>query len=605
MPEFWAPMEAWRRAVGPIESNIAVVGRLREGLTPRQAQAALASYARQVTADRVEEERAREVELLLRSSLIELPPRLYLAILPLLLAFGFTMAIPCANVANMMLARGLARQREIGVRLSLGASRGRVVRQLLTEALVLAIVSALLSLGIARGAMDLGLRVMYATTPQAAHTMLNMLTPDLSLDWRVFLFVLAVAAATTLAFALAPALQATRMKVSFALRGEFSSMRASRLRDALVVVQVSVCMLLLVSAGVMVRALERVSQIDTGDDARGVFSLAAYTPIRVPHVVAALEREPWVEMVAHCSADFGVRVGASGRRETESATYSYVSANYLEMFRIPILRGRGFTRDEAASGAAVAIVSQATAERFWPHEEAVGKALRILGNQGSRRRHPRIAQTSQVEVIGVARNVISGDITRGVDAARLYMPAKISDSRDVYVRGKGYGSQTAHQLEDAWRRVAAPDEAAAVASIEQRRYWDTYPARAFSWVASLLGLIALVLTVSGVYGVMSFLVSQRTKEMGIRMALGATWWNVVGYIMAQSGRLAGVGLAVGLLMAVAVSKLMWSRTPMVDALDPVAYGVGLGIVAMAAVVASIGPARRAARVDPVETLRAE
>ena len=429
--------------------------------------------------------------------MVELPPRLLLAILPLLLAFGFTMAIPCANVANMMLARGLARQREIGVRLSLGASRGRVVQQLLTEGLVLAVVAGLLGLAIARGAIDLGIRVMYATTPQAAHTMLSMLTPDLSLDWRVFVFVLAVAAATTLAFALAPALQATRMKVSFALRGEFGSIRASRLRDALVVIQVSVCVLLLVSAGVMVRALERVSRIDTGDDPRGVFGLADYTPIRVPHVVAALEREPWVEMVAHCSTNFGVRVGPDGRNETESATYSYVSSNYFDVFRIPILRGRGFTRDEAASGAPVAIISQATARRFWPRDEPVGKTLRILGNEGRRRRHVRIAEMPQVEVIGVARDVIGADVTRGVDPVRLYMPAKVTDSREVYVRGKGDGNQTARQLEEAWKRMAAPEEAAAVASVEQRRYWETYPARAFSWVASLLGAIALVLTVWG------------------------------------------------------------------------------------------------------------
>jgi predicted permease len=604
MPEFWTPMEAWKHTEEPLETNLGIVGRLKEGVTVQQAQAALTAYAQQTTADRPADERANQVELRSRSSLVELPTRAYLAMLPLLVAFGLTMAIPCANVANMMLARGVARQREIGVRLSLGASRGRVVRQLLTEGLVLAVGAGLLGMGIARVAIDLGIRVMYATAPQAAHLMLNTLTPELPLDWRVFVYVLAVAAATTLAFALLPALQATRINVLFALRGEFRSMRASRLRDALVVTQVSVCLVLLVSAGVMVRAVERVSRIDVGDDSRGVFGLADYTPIRVPSVVAELEREPWVETVAHSSDDFGVRVEPEGANEAAPATYSFVSSSYFDTFRIPILQGRGFTRDEADSGAPLAIVGQATAKRLWPGGQPIGKTLRILGNEGRRRpRNARIAP--QVEVIGVARDVISGNVMKGVDQVRLYLPARITDSTQVYVRGKGDGNRTAREFAEAWKRMAAPNEVAAVYSVEQRRYWETYPARAFSWVASLLGGIALILTVSGIYGVISFLVNQRIKEIGIRIALGATPWSVVRHVLARSGRLVGVGAIVGLLLAAAVSKLLSSRALMVDALEPIAYLAGLGIVAAGTVLASMSPALRAARVDPAETLRAE
>ena len=605
-PEFWTPMAAWQHTGEPIETNLGVIVRLKEGVTAQQAQAALTAYAQQTTADRPADEIADQVELRPRSSLVELPTRAYLAMLPLLVAFGLTMAIPCANVANMMLARGVARQREIGVRLSLGASRGRVVRQLLTEGLVLAVGAGLLGIGIARVVIDLGIHVMYATAPQAAHLMLNILTPDLPLDWRVFMYVLAVAAATTLAFALLPALQATRINVSFALRGEFGLMRASRLRDALVVMQVSVCLLLLVSAGVMVRAVERVSRIDAGDDSRGVFGLADYTPIRVPSVVAELEREPWVETVTHSSEDFGVRVKPEGANETEPATYSYVSSSYFDTFRIPILLGRGFTRDEAASGAPLAVVNHATAKRLWPGGQPIGKTLRILGNEGRRRpRNARIAQMPQVEVIGVARDVIRGNVMEGVDRVRLYLPAKVTDSAQVYVRGKGEGNQTAREFAEAWKRMAAPNEVAVVYSVEQRRYWETYPARAFSWVASLLGGIALILTVSGIYGVMSFLVNQRIKEIGVRIALGATAWSVVRYVMTRSGRLVCVGAIVGLLLAAAVSKLLWSRALMVDPLEPIAYFAGLGIVAAGTVLASMSPALRAIRVDPAQTLRAE
>lgn len=153
--------------------------------------------------------------------------------------------------------------------------------------------------------------------------------------------------------------------------------------------------------------------------------------------------------------------------------------------------------------------------------------------------------------------------------------------------------------------IAAADESATVFSIEQRQYWDTYPARASTWLASLLSAIALVLTVSGIYGVISFLVSQRRRDIGIQIALGASRATVVRWVAAQSGRLIGIGTAVGLVLAMAVSKLMWSRTPMVDPLDPVAYVTGLAIVAGAAVLASIAPAVRAMRVDPVVTLKAE
>ncbi len=317
LPDFWTPIEGWRRTVGGRDPALSVVGRLRPGVSPRQATAALTSFARAATQDRDEPERAQGVELRAKAAMLQLPPHLEVALLPLLLAIGLTMAIPCANVTNMVLARGLARQREIGIRLSLGASRGRVILQLLTEGLVLACAAGLVGLVVARAALETGLAVMIATTPPAAHVMLEMLTPDLALDWRVFSFVSILAAITTFAFGLAPAVQATRVDPSSTLRGEVVSIRASRLRDGMVVLQVSASLLFLVTAMVMARALERVSRIDLGYDGRGVFSLAAYTPLRVPAIVAALEQEPWVGAVAHRSPDFDTRVVRPDRSEAD------------------------------------------------------------------------------------------------------------------------------------------------------------------------------------------------------------------------------------------------------------------------------------------------
>jgi predicted permease len=605
LPDFWAPVEGWRQTVGDHDPSVGVVGRLRPGVSPRQATAALAPFARAATQDRHESEHAHGVVLRPKAAMLQLPPRLQLALLPLLLAIGLTMAIPCANVTNMMLARGLGRQREIGIRLSLGASRARVVLQLLTEALVLACAAGVLGLIVARVALQTALGVMAATTPPAAHVMIEMLTPDLSLDWRVFSFVAILTTVTMFAFSLVPTLQATRVDPSSTLRGEVLSIRASRLRDGMVVVQVSASLLFLVSAVVMARALDRVSSINPGYDGRGVFSLAAYTPIRVPAVVAVLEQEPWIDVVAHRSTDFDARMIPIDRGAPAAATYSFVSANYFEVLRIRIERGRSFTNAEASSGSAVAVVSKAAADRFWPGEEALGRTLRIDAPAGNRRKHPRIDEISHVQVVGIATDIRSQDVTRGFDAGRVYLPARAADSAELFVRGRSDPARTAVNFEEAWKRIAAPNESATVFSIEQRQYWDTYPARAFTWVASLLSAIALVLTVLGIYGVISFLVSQRRRDIGIRIALGASRTIVLRWVASQSARLIGIGIGVGLLLAVAVSKVMWSRTPMVDPLDPVAYAAGVAIVAGAAVLASIGPARRAMRVDPVVTLKAE
>ena len=373
----------------------------------------------------------------------------------------------------------------------------------------------------------------------------------------------------------------------------------------MVVLQVSASLLFLVSAIVMVRALERVSSIDLGYDGRGVFSLAAYTPLRVPAVVAALEQEPWVDAVAHRSPDFDTRVVPTDQSAPAAATYSFVSQNYFEVFRIPIERGRSFTNAEVSGGTAVALVSKGAADRLWPGEEALGRTLRIDAGTAGRRKHARIEGMSHVQVVGIASDIRSRDVTQGIDPVRLYLPARTADSAELFVRGRGDPESTARHFEEAWKRIAAADESATVFSIEQRQYWDTYPARASTWLASLLSAIALVLTVSGIYGVISFLVSQRRRDIGIQIALGASRATVVRWVAGQSGRLIGVGTAVGLVLAMAASKLMWSRTPMVDPLDPVAYVTGLAIVAGAAVLASIAPAVRAMRVDPVVTLKAE
>jgi predicted lysophospholipase L1 biosynthesis ABC-type transport system permease subunit len=201
---------------------------------------------------------------------------------------------------------------------------------------------------------------------------------------------------------------------------------------------------------------------------------------------------------------------------------------------------------------------------------------------------------------------LGGSIWASADRPRLYFPAQLSEAEALFVRGKGDPERTGALLEKALAQMAAPDRVINVFSIEERRYWDLYPVHAASWVASLLGGLALLLTASGIYGVLSYLVSQRTKEIGIRMALGATPRSVVGFIMGYSMKLAGIGLVLGGLLAMGVSKLFVSLfAGRIDVFDGVAYTAGLAVVALTAAMAALGPARRATQVDPANTLRSE
>jgi predicted permease len=605
--DFWIPMSVWPLVTGADRepSNLGIVGRLRPDTTKESAAAALHSSVTGWTIDGPVKSPADRVELRSAATMFELPQDAMLALLPLLVAFALTMAIPCTNVANMMLAQGLARHREIGVRLSLGASRWRIVQQLVTEGLLLALLAGCVGLGVARVVLELAIRVVSATAPPAAHVMLSVLMPEFAVDYRVFTFMLAAAVATTLFFALVPALQATSLPASFALRGEFRRLRGSRLRDTLLVAELGTCLVLLVTTGVLLRGLGRLAAIDPGYDARGVYSLANYTPIDAARLASALGAEPWVERVAHASDLSRVSIASADSGQFEPALYSVVSPEYLPLFGIPIVRGRNFGEQETMPGAAVVVVSRATANRFWPGEDAIGKTLRLDPAGAAPGQRHALAGLSQVEVVGVARDVSSGSVADGPDRLRLYFPLRAGATTSVFVRAKGQGLNTVRLFQEAWMRIARPDQAAVVFSMDQRRYWDTYPFRALSWVSSLLGLIALLLTLSGIYGVMSYLVNQRMKEIGIRMALGATRAGVARLLAGYSARVLVVGALWGALLTAGVLKLLAVRIEAIDPFEPVAYCAGLSIVAATTFAATLGPALRATRLNPADTLRAQ
>jgi predicted permease len=588
--------------------RIGIVGRLKPGITEAAGEAALLVWARQATEGLDDGDKAATARLESRATAIPTSPMVLLALSPVVVAFGLVLLIACANVANMMLARGMARQREIGIRLTLGAGRRRLVRQLLTESVLLALPAALAGFVLSRLAVDGGVRVLFATLPSEFTEFMRV--APLPPDGRVFAFMIGAAVATAVVFGLAPALQTTRSNVVQMARGDFLwDFGPSRLRRALVVGQITASVMLLITAAILLRSAQRFSRIDPGIRTRDVISLDIREQTR-PRVLEALAASPVVTAVAVASPTPlgatapGVAVAADDHAEVTPIRYRFVSPGYFEMFDIALLEGRAFTDADAESGAAVTIVSESAAARLWPRERAVGRTLRIVHD-------PRVkpaarpVQFDTARVIGVARDTAADIGNAGPMTAAVHFPiATSAPAGGILVRVTGE-PEAARRALDASLTAAAPGAVQEIHKLQEFVAGRLYPFRAAFWVSGAVGALALLLTVSGVYGVLSYLVAQRAKEISIRMALGATVPAVVMLVLTQSLRLAALGLPIGALLALGAARVFASRVFMVDVFDAVGYVVGLAVVVLAVVGASCFPALRAGRLDPMTTLRAD
>ena len=297
----------------------------------------------------------------------------------------------------------------------------------------------------------------------------------------------------------------------------------------------------------------------------------------------------------------------SEQRALHGTRYTFVTPEYFPLLQIPIDRGRGFRADEASCRRTVAVVSAATAREFWPNDDPIGKTIRIEPADG--RPVDDLPGYSALTVVGVARDVVSGFIIDGRDRGHIYLPAAPDSPRvsALLVRGRTPGEPSPEVLDGLFRRVAADPQLFEALPLDELRALQIYPLRAASWIGSLLAAVALALSVAGLYGVLSFTIGQRTREIGIRMALGATGTSVVRLVVRYSMRLAGVGASVGVLAAfVALSLLSTAiRLREISVVDGAAFAAAVGVVVLATVLAAYQPARRATRVDPSQALRAE
>jgi predicted permease len=611
--DFWVPvtmanqLEAGRDLFGPEQPRgLRILGRLQPHLSTAQAEARLGTWIDHLTAQRPEANRAVRATLQSRATAVPLTPQVMVAFSPVAIVFGLVLGLACANVANMMLARGLGRQRELGIRVALGATPARLIRQLLTESSLVAFAAGCLAVPISQIIIKGSVNVMLATLPAGMEDLVQQV--PLETDTRVLIFTMIAALLATIVFGLVPAVQTTRTDAILATRGEFSNdWRPARLRNALVVAQVAICVLLLISSGVLIRGAKAIGGFDVGYATDGVI-VVRVEDTQKTRVLEVLSSEPEVQQIAAASSTpmnglLPSLVLTNKAGGTESRVwYNEVSPEYFSSLGIPIVQGREFRPEEGTPHAPVVIVSNAMVQRVWPNQNAVGQTVYIqrrLRNRGSE----ESIQGQLVTVIGVARDIVSCCIAYGRDPALIYLPTTVSAAESsLIVRVRGDTGAVRRAL-DAKLEAIAPGAVQEIRPLMEFHASGIYPFRAASWIGSALGGVAWVLALSGMYGVLSYLVAQRTREIGIRMALGATSVAIIRLILNQTIGVATAGMIVGTALALAVSRVLSSKLLFINPHDSLAYAGALILVTLAAIGAALLPARRSARIDPTTALR--
>src|SRR5512146_1338100 len=589
----------------PHAPGVRVVGRLRPGLAPDAASTMLTARLRSTMVDLPPGHRLNDVVLESRGTPIPLTREALAAVAPIVLAFFIVMLIACANVANVMLARGMARQREIGIRLALGAGRARLIRQLLTESVLLSIPSAAAGYVVSRLAISLGTLVMFASVPPSYRAFVRPM--PLSADLRIVLFVMCAAVASAALFGLAPAIQSTRPSVVHATRGDFdSNLRPSRMRSGLLLVQIAMSVLLLVTAGILLRIARESDQRSPGIRTANLVQIGLNRLGR-DAAIRRLRAMPGVLRLASATApplDGIFNDVEAGRSPNffERIKFNIVSPDYFAALDLPILRGRNFTTEEAEARAPVAMVSEATAAHLWPGLDPVGRQI-FLGANAIGRVLPSTSRAATV--IGVVRNVAPGWIGLPHDLPIAYYPGPLEGIGSSFVVRVAGDADVARVAID--RMLSESDSIGLrdIHTIDESLAVQRYPSHVAYCAASLIGGIALLLTITGVYGVLSYIVAQRTRELGLRIALGASPTALVGLVLGQLLKLALVASLVGAVLAMGASRLLQSVLVVFAAYDPGGYALGLAVVLGSCLAAAYVPAQTAGKAAAVLALRAE
>jgi putative ABC transport system permease protein len=615
--ELWLPM-MMNSAVRPASDLqtrdqrwLRAIARLKPGVSMQQAQTEMDTIARRLeqTYPATNANRGAQVMSLHEQLFGSMQLMLWI----LLGAVGCVLLVACTNVANLLLQRAATRQKETAIRLALGATPRRLIQQLLTESLLLALIGGVLGMLVALWSVDFLVALSPVTFPSFI---------KLTLDARVLGFSLLVSVLTGVLFGLAPALQAARPALNEVLkdggRGTSGGLGRSRLLSSLVVSEIALALVLLVGAGLMIRSLQRLQAVDPGFDSDHLMTMRFSLPAqKYPRAQAEVFNQQFRERLralpgvqaASLSTDLPLSGDTSaGPIELEGQTvvpadsevrmYRHrVTPQFFATLGIPLAKGRDFTAGDHAQAPNVVIISEALARRYWPGEDPIGKRLREEG-----------ADNPWCSVVGVVADVKYRGLPQNPNAdPDVYFPLlqRPNNNLSLAVRTEADPASLTAAIRSELQKLDPDLPVFGVTTMAQRVANQTTQARFSTWLLGIFGGLALVLAAVGIYSVMAYAVEQRTNEIGIRLALGARAGDVLRLVIGQGMRLALLGVALGVSAALALTQLMKRLLFGVAAADPLTYAVITLSLAIVALLACWIPARRATQVDPIIALRCE
>jgi predicted permease len=613
--EFWAPL-TMDKSLEPDrdflnEDNtgwLALLGRVKPGVSIQQVNSDLSIIAARIDA---QSPGRMTVLAIRRATYLGRPEErsmIFTAGVIVLVAVGLVLLIACANVANLLLARASARQKEIAIRLSIGGSRWRVVRQLLTESLLISLIGGTLGSLLSVWSITAIARYVIAHLPHGA----PQLTLDVSPDLHVLAYSLILTVLTGAVFGLAPALHATRQDLISAIKADggapVGKVRGGRLRNILVGMQVAVCMILLIAAGLLMHGLYQAQTVNPGFEMNGITQVSFDLPSQgyneakardfqsvFMERVKALPGIDGVEQARVAPLDdhfLGTSLALAGETQMRSFEFNVVSPGYFNLLAMPVIQGRTFTDAEVHSDAGVIVVTESTARSLWPGQNAIGKVLRSNDKK-------------EKQVVGVVRDSQASHLGQ-TGGLFFYSPAgpKEQNQLELIVHSNSDPASTSKAILEVAREIDADLVVEATKLEDNLEVWRM-PSRIMAALSGVLGTLAMLLASIGVYGVASYAVSQRIREIGIRMALGANGREVLSLLLRQAMRPVLIGALIGIAGCAAVSELLSKVLYGIGSHDPISFiGVPLFLLGVA-LMASYIPARRAIKVDPMVALRYE